>query len=89
MDARQTAKVIYDNKIDIAVDLCGQADHPRTETYSFRPSPVQISFLGYPGTTGVNFIDYYIGDPISTPIDMMGSSFSERLILMPHTYQVL
>lgn len=102
MSGEDTAKVIHEHGIDIAIDLCGQADHPRLDTYSFRPAPVQISFLGYPGkpknlpslcltslgTTGAPFMDYFIGDPISTPVETMAPYFSEKLILMPHTYQV-
>eukprot|EP01127_Copromyxa_protea_P018796 TRINITY_DN5990_c0_g1_i2.p1 TRINITY_DN5990_c0_g1~~TRINITY_DN5990_c0_g1_i2.p1 ORF type:complete len:796 (-),score=133.02 TRINITY_DN5990_c0_g1_i2:68-2191(-) len=87
MDAETTAKIIKEHEIDIVIDLCGQADHPRLEAFAFRPAPVQISFLGYPGTTGARFMDYYIGDSISTP-ESMAPYFTEKLILMPHTYQI-
>eukprot|EP01125_Pyxidicula_operculata_P001008 TRINITY_DN108_c1_g1_i3.p1 TRINITY_DN108_c1_g1~~TRINITY_DN108_c1_g1_i3.p1 ORF type:complete len:406 (+),score=41.67 TRINITY_DN108_c1_g1_i3:410-1627(+) len=83
----ESAKTIHNLGIDILIDLCGLADGGRLGIMAMTPSPVQISFLGYPGTTGAKFIDYYVGDKISTPQSMAGY-FSESLILMPHTYQV-
>jgi len=82
-----TAKKIYELGIDIVIDLCGHADHPRLKAFAYRPAPVIISFLGYPGTTGADFVDYYIGDPTSTPPSMQ-PYFSEKLIYMPATYQI-
>ncbi len=87
MDAKQTAAIINSHNIDIAIDLCGQADHPRLETYAYKPAPIQISFLGYPGTTGATYMDYYISDPISTPLSM-SQYFTEKLILLPDSYQI-
>lgn len=87
MEAENIAKIIKDNNIDIVIDLCGHADHTQLDIFAYRPAPVQISFLGYPGTTGAKFIDYYVGDPISTP-QTMAEHFSEKLFIMPNTYQV-
>lgn len=81
------AQKINEYEIDIAIDLCGLADLPQLSAYSYRPAPVQISFLGYPGTTGANFIDYYVADGISVPPTMY-DSFSEKLIILPNSYQV-
>lgn len=81
------ASKIKEYDIDIAIDLCGLADLPQLSAYSYRPSPIQISFLGYPGTTGAKFIDYYVGDAISIPPSMY-EYFSEKLIILPNSYQV-
>lgn len=88
MDPEDIAKMIKKNNIDILIDLNGHADHPKLELYAYRPAPIQISFLGYPGTTGAKFMDYYVGDSISTPIKTMEKHFSEKLFIMPHTYQL-
>ena len=83
----EIAKYIKKANIDIVIDLCGHADHPQMEIFAYRPAPVQISFLGFPCTTGASFMDYYVGDPVSTP-KTMENCFSEKLMIMPNTYQV-
>lgn len=80
---------IRDDQIDILVNCNGHADDSRPyEILCYRAAPVQIDYLGYPGTSGAAYIDYYVGDRISTPPDKLGPYFTEKLILMPHTYQV-
>ena len=82
----EIASMIYDLKIDIAVDLKGHTKENRLNILSFRPSPIQISYLGFPGTLGTNFIDYLIMDNY-----IVNSSnrnfFSEKIIHMPSSYQ--
>lgn len=87
MNTVEIAQYIYQNEIDIIIDLCGLADCPNIGVFAFRPAPVQISFLGYPGTTGANYMDFYISDKISTPT-VMEPYFTEKLIYMPDTYQI-
>jgi len=72
--------------IDIAVDLTGHTSYARTGLFACRPAPVQISYLGYPGTSGASFIDYLIADKLLIP---RGHErfFSEAPIYMPHCYQ--
>jgi predicted O-linked N-acetylglucosamine transferase (SPINDLY family) len=72
--------------LDIAVDLKGHTQNSRVQLFANRLAPVQISFLGYPGTTGVDAIDYIIADRIVVP-EAMSASFSERLLLLPDSYQ--
>ena len=72
--------------IDILVDLKGQTRHSRFEVVAARPSRVQVSYLGYPGTTGADFVDYVIGDPVVTPLDA-AADFSEKIAQMPWSYQ--
>lgn len=81
------AEIIYEHSFDIIIDLCGHADHPKLGAFAYKPAPIQISFLGYPGTTGAPFMDFYIGDPISTPLNEP-YGFTEKLFLMPNTYQI-
>ena len=54
---------------------------------ALRPAPLQMHYLGYPGTTGAPFIDYFIGDAITLP-EGAESLFSESLIRLPHSYQI-
>ena len=64
-------------------------DLTRMAIFAARPAPIQINFLGSPSTTGANFIDYFIGDYFSTPPHRKDvEQNTEKLILMPHTYQV-
>lgn len=80
---------IRKDQIDIIVNCNGHADDRRPyEILYRRVAPIQVDYLGYPGTSGASYIDYYVGDPISTPIDQLGRYFTEKLILLPHTYQV-
>ena len=82
-------ELIRKDEIDIIVNCNGHADERRPyQILCRRVAPIQIDFLGYPGTSGATYIDYYIGDPVSTPIDKLGRFFTEKLILLPYTYQV-
>lgn len=60
---RELAKRIHDDHIDILIDLAGHTAHNRLAMFAWRPSPLQISWLGYFATTGVDAIDYLIADP--------------------------
>lgn len=81
------AKLIYKNKIDILIDLDGFTDNGRLEIFALRPAPIQISYLGFPGTTGADFIDYIITDTIVTPPSFQ-KYFSEKFIYLPNSYQI-
>jgi predicted O-linked N-acetylglucosamine transferase (SPINDLY family) len=58
------AAAIHADGIDILVDLKGYTTNTRSEILALRPAPIQVSYLGYPGTMGADFIDYVIADPI-------------------------
>ena len=72
--------------IDIAVDLKGHTRGSRFEVLAHRPAPVQVAYLGYPATTGADFIDYLIGDPVVTPL-AHAANYSEHIAQLPHSYQ--
>jgi predicted O-linked N-acetylglucosamine transferase (SPINDLY family) len=73
-------------EIDIAIDLTGFCEHGRTEILAFRPAPVQVSYLGFPGTTGADFVDYIIADSTIIPKDH-AQHFSEKVVYLPDSYQ--
>jgi protein O-GlcNAc transferase len=81
------ARRIYQDNVDILVDLKGHTQGSRLGILACRPAPVQVHYLGYPGTVGASFIDYLITDRIVTPEDH-ASYYSEKLVFMPHSYQV-
>jgi len=85
----EVVQKIRADQIDIIVNCNGHADDRRPyEILCRRVAPIQIDYLGYPGTSGSTYIDYYIGDPVSTPPDSLARYFTEKLILLPHTYQI-
>ena len=65
LGAKEIAELARQDGIDIAIDLLGHTKNARTEIFARRAAPVQISYLGYPGTMGASFIDYMIADKIS------------------------
>ena len=83
---RQAAERIHADAVDILVDLTGYTAHGRTAILAHRPAPIQVNYLGYPGTTGADFIDYIIVDRFVVPADQQ-PFFSERLVHLPNCYQ--
>jgi predicted O-linked N-acetylglucosamine transferase (SPINDLY family) len=81
----EVAKLLREWEIDIVVDLNGDSGDSRTGIFAHRPAPVQVSFLGYPGTMGLPFFDYIIADPVVIP-DRHRIHYAERVVYMPHTY---
>lgn len=82
----QAVERIRGDGIDILVDLKGYTVGDRLGVMAQRPSPVQVTWLGYPGTTGTEFIDWLIADPLIIR-DGEENSCSERVARMPHCYQ--
>lgn len=73
--------------IDIAVDLKGHTQHARTGIFALRAAPIQVNYLGFPGTIGSNCMDYIIADRITIPIANR-QYFSEKVAYLPDCYQV-
>ena len=83
----EVAKMLNVKEIDIAIDLKGHTQDNRLGIFSYRPCPVQVTYLGYPGTLGADFIDYIIADRIVAPFDQ-GAAFAEKIVHLPDSYQV-
>ncbi|MBF0409920.1 MAG: acetylglucosamine transferase [Candidatus Riflebacteria bacterium] len=83
----ESAGLIKEREIDIVIDLHGQTLGARPGIFAFRPAPVQITYLGLPGTTGYSFIDYVIADQYIIPNEFQ-HYFSEKPIYMPDCFQV-
>lgn len=78
------ARRIHDDRIDILIDLSGHTSHNRLPMFAWKPAPVQITWLGYAGTTGVNAIDYLIADHWTLPA-AEEKYFSEKILRLPET----
>lgn len=83
---REAAQRIADLRIDVLVDLGGYTRNARPGILALRPAPVQVSYLGFPGTMGAPFVDYLIADAVVLPQDEC-EAYSEKIIWMPHSYQ--
>lgn len=82
----QAAQVIRDSGIDILVNLNGYFGDDRNRVFAQRPAPVQVNYLGFPGTLGAPYIDYVVADPIVIP-DAQRPFFTEKVVHLPHSYQ--
>jgi predicted O-linked N-acetylglucosamine transferase (SPINDLY family) len=80
------AEQIAADGVDILVDLKGWTEGIRFEICALRPAPLQMTYLGFPGTSGADFIDYAIVDAVVVPPDN-ARFYSEQLIYLPHCYQ--
>lgn len=86
LTTEDAAKRIHADGIDVLVDLKGYTAHTRSQILALRPAPIQVNYLGYPGTMGAPFVDVLIGDAVVTPPDH-AAHYSEKLALLPHAYQ--
>jgi predicted O-linked N-acetylglucosamine transferase (SPINDLY family) len=84
---KAVAQLARELEIDIAIDLAGPTQFSRTGIFSYRASPIQVNWLGYPGTIGVNFIDYIIADKTIIPAQSQ-KFYTEKVVYLPHTYMV-
>ena len=84
---REVARALREREIDIAVDLKGYTSWARTEILAYRPAPIQVNYLGYPGTMGVGLVDYLIADTCVIPEEQR-SCYSESIVYLPDCYQV-
>jgi predicted O-linked N-acetylglucosamine transferase (SPINDLY family) len=82
----QAGQAIHDDGIDILIDLKGFTRDTRTSILALRPAPVQVNFLGYPGTLGPDLCDYLITDAFVTPRSA-AADYAESLAFLPHSYQ--
>lgn len=87
LPSMEIAKKIHADEIDILIDLDAYLAHNRMEVLTYKPAPIQINYLGYPGTTGGNFMDYIIADEIIIPSEQQ-EFYSEKVLYMPKCYQM-
>jgi protein O-GlcNAc transferase len=77
------AQLIRDDGIDILIDLSGHTGKNRLLMFAAKPAPLQASWIGYPLTTGLQAMDYYLSDPFFSPPGKFDSQFTEKLLLLP------
>ena len=82
---REVTLLAREHGIDIAVDLSGHTARSRTEIFARRAAPLQVAWLGYPGTLGADYFDYLIGDPTVIPPEHQ-VHYSEKVAYLPHSY---
>jgi protein O-GlcNAc transferase len=84
---REVAQLLLELDVDIAIDLKGHTQYGRPAILAYRPAPVQVSYLGYPATMGVDFIDYVLADRIILPANQQ-EFYAEKIVHLPDCYQV-
>ncbi len=82
----EIAALLRDRQIDIAVDLMGHTLHNRTAVFAQRPAPVQVNYLGFPGTMGAPYMDYLIADRIVVPPGQQ-AHYAESIAYLPDCFQ--
>jgi protein O-GlcNAc transferase len=87
MSDQAVAELLRDLEIDIAIDLTGITEGGRPNIFAHRPVPVQVNYLGYPGTLGQDYCDYIIADRFIIPEDRR-ADFAERVVYLPDTFMV-
>jgi predicted O-linked N-acetylglucosamine transferase (SPINDLY family) len=82
----EVARLLRALEVDIIVDLMGNTQNSHPAILAHRPSPIQVNYLGYPGTTGADYIDYIIADRFAIP-GAQQQHYSEKVIYLPDTFQ--
>jgi protein O-GlcNAc transferase len=85
MDALQIARLMRSMEVDIAVDLGGYTSDTKTALFAHRPAPIQVNYLGYPGSMGVAYYDYIIADRQVIPPDQQ-QHYTEKVAYLPDSY---
>ncbi len=88
MNAQLSAQTIANDGIHVLVNCNGYTKGARTELFALRPAPVQVSFMGFPGTLGAHYIEYFITDVVTSPPRLASRMHSESLLYHPHSYFV-
>ncbi len=80
------AQAIVSDETDILVDLSGYTTRARSGVLALRPAPIQVSYLGYIGSMGADFIDYIVADPVALPMAQQ-QFYDEKIVHLPVSYQ--
>ena len=83
----EIARLSREMEIDIAIDLGGYTKDAAIEAMSCRSAPIQVNYLGYPGTMGADFMDYIIADSILIPPSSQ-QYYSEKVVYLPNSYMI-
>jgi len=83
--SQEIASIMRAMEVDIAIDLGGYTSDTRTEVFAYRPAPVQVNYLGYPGTMGADYYDYILADKQVIPAEQQ-RFYSERVAYLPDAY---
>jgi protein O-GlcNAc transferase len=84
---RDVANLLHDSEVHIAVDLNGLTEGFRPGVLACRPAPIQVNYLGFPGTTGAEYLDYILADATVLPFDEQ-PFFAEKIVHLPDCYHV-
>jgi len=82
----EVARLIREKKVDILVNLNGYFGESRLGVFALKPSPIQVNYLGFPGTIGVSYIDYLIADRVVIP-EASRRHYAEKIVYLPNSYQ--
>ncbi len=82
----ETAQLVRRMNVDILVNLNGYFGEPRLGVFAYRPSPLAVNYLGFPGTIGASYIDYLIADRVVIP-EASRRHYTERIVHLPNSYQ--
>jgi protein O-GlcNAc transferase len=82
----EVAELIHEDKIDILVDLAGHTAYNRLGVLALKPAPIQVTYLGYPNTTGLTLVDYRITDAYADPPGMTEKYHTEKLMRLPKSF---
>ena len=85
MGSRQIAQLMRDMEVDIAIDLGGYTSDTRTDIFALRPAPLQVNYLGYPGTMGTDYFDYILADRHIIPPEHE-QFYDEQVACLPDSY---
>jgi len=83
---QKIAKMIYEDNIDILVDLAGHSVNSGLPVLAYKPAPIQVSGLGYFNTTGLDSVDYFFTDQYIDPIGQNDDLFAEKLMRLPYSH---
>lgn len=86
LDDAAAVALVRDDALDIAIDLKGYTKNARAQLFVERVAPVQIGYLGYPGSVGADFLDYMIADAVVVP-EGDEALYDERILRLPGSYQ--
>ena len=85
MESRKIAELMREMEVDIAIDLAGFTADSRSEVFGMRPAPVQVNYLGYPGTMGTQYMDYIVADRHVIPPEHV-QHYNEKVVYLPDAY---